>query len=353
MAGDRTEQPTSRRLRDARRKGQIARSKDVGEVAQLLATLLVLGWFGHYYVARLGAMLQAGLERMADGAGQVLDAGLLTRLVVGGTVNVAILTGPLALSAAFAVAGAATLQGGWNVASEALQFKWERLNPATGLKRLFSRAGFELVKTLLTVAIIVWLGWRAVEATLTEAAGYGRLVPLRSAWMGWEQAERLLRQTTIALAILAGGDYLLQRWRLQRSLRMTKQEVRDDMRLIEGNPEVKARVRRLQRDMIRRRMLAEVPKATVVITNPTEYTVAVEYRREGMPAPRVVAKGKNLLAARIRAIAREHDVPIVENVPLAQALYRGIEIGAFIPAELFGAVAEVLAYLIRLRRLAL
>ena len=135
---------------------------------------------------------------------------------------------------------------------------------------------------------------------------------------------------------------------------MTKQEVRDDMRLIEGNPEVKARVRRLQRDMARaphaRRRARRPPSSSP--TRP-HYAVALEYRREGLPAPRVLAKGKNLLAARIRAIAREHGVPIVENVPLAQALYRGVEVGAFIPAELFGAVAEVLAYLIRLKRLAL
>jgi flagellar biosynthetic protein FlhB len=221
------------------------------------------------------------------------------------------------------------------------------------VKRVFSRAGFDVVKMLIAVTALSWLAWRIVDSTMLDATLLARLTPERAAATGWRQVERLLRQSAIALALIAGADYLLQRWRVARSLRMTKQEVRDDMRLTEGNPEVKARIRRIQRDMARRRMLASVPKATVVITNPTHYAVALEYRRDFMAAPRVLAKGRNAIADRIRAIAREHGIPIVENVPLAQSLYRAVDVGDFIPAELFGAVAEVLAYLVRLKQVVL
>jgi flagellar biosynthetic protein FlhB len=161
-----------------------------------------------------------------------------------------------------------------------------------------------------------------------------------------------LRYSAIALFVIAGADYMVQRWRFTSSLKMTKAEVRDDTKLTEGNPEIKGRIRRMQRDLARRRMMADVKRATVVITNPTEYAVALEYRREAMVAPKVVAKGRGVLAARIKAIAREHDIPTVENVPLAQALYKTVEVGQTIPGNLFDAVAEVLAYLIRLKRLA-
>lgn len=353
MASERTEQPTLRRLRDAKRRGQIARSKDLGETAELVAILLVLGWMGSLFVTRLGDALRIGLGRMDGGLVPELDPGLLLQLVVDGLRTLAVLVGPIAVAAAGAAVGVSTLQGGWNVAPEALGLHWERLSPVNGVKRMFGRAGVDLVKTLLAATVVGWISWRVVGAVLDQAPFYARLTPVRAALVGWGEAERLLRQSVIALAVIAGVDYLLQRWRVQRSLRMTKQEVRDDLRLIEGNPEVKARVRRLQRDMARRRMLAAVPKATVVITNPTHYAVALEYRRDELPAPRVLAKGKGFLAARIRALAREHEIPIVENPPLAQALYRSVDAGEYIPADLFGAVAEVLAYLIRLKQLAL
>jgi flagellar biosynthetic protein FlhB len=353
MAEERTEQPTSRRLKDARRKGQIARSKDVSEAVQLAAVLIALGWWGEAFVGRLGAALARSLERLAGGPDVALDPGVLVQVVVGSVATLGLLVAPVALASAAATVGAATLQGGWNVATEALRLDFSRLNPANGLKRLAGRLGIDTVKMLLYVTVIAWLSAGAIADLIEEAPRLGRLAPALAAAAGWRHAERLVRLVAIAMALLAGADYLVQRWRHLRSLRMTKQEVKDDTRLTEGNPEVKARQRRLQREVVRRRMLAAVPKATVVVTNPTHYAVALEYRRDTMPAPRVVAKGRGVLAARIRAIAREHGVPIVENVPLAQALYKGVEVGAFIPSELFGAVAEVLAYLIRLRQLVL
>jgi flagellar biosynthetic protein FlhB len=354
MAEDRTEKPTSRRLRDARRKGQIARSRDVEQAAQLVAVLGVFAWAGRSYVEGLGSAVRAGLERMGQPPARGLDMGELTTLAAQGAATIATLVGPLALAAAAGGVLAATLQGGWNLAPEALTPDWTRLSPSHGLKRLApSRIGPDLLKMLVALSVISWISVRVVLATLDVSVSLGRMSPAHVAVVGWGQAERLLRQAAIGLGVVAAADYLLQRWRVDKALRMTKNELRDDLRLIEGNPEVKARVRRIQRDMARRRMLADVPKATVVVTNPTHFAVALLYERSRMSAPRVIAKGRDLLAQRIREIASQHGVPVVENVPLAQALYAGVEVGESIPADLFGAVAEVLAYLIRLKQLVL
>jgi flagellar biosynthetic protein FlhB len=168
----------------------------------------------------------------------------------------------------------------------------------------------------------------------------------------WEHTVLFLKRAAITLIALAAGDFGLQKWRTGQSLKMTKQEVKDDMKMSEGNPEIKARVRRVQREMIRKRMLAAVPKATVVVTNPTHFAVALRYQR-GQAAPEVVAKGADALALKIRTIAREHGVPIIENPPLARAIYKQVEVGEFIPGDLFEAVAEMLAYMIRLKQLVL
>jgi flagellar biosynthetic protein FlhB len=171
--------------------------------------------------------------------------------------------------------------------------------------------------------------------------------------VGWGHVETLLWRVGCALALLAIGDYGLQRYRTMSSLKMTKQELTDEVRQNEGSAEVKGRIRRVQREMSRRRMLSNVKRATVVITNPTHYAVALEYRRGSMSAPVVLAKGQDLVAATIRERARKHSVPIVENKPLAQALFKSTEVGDAIPAGLFAAVAEVLAQLIRLKQLVL
>jgi flagellar biosynthetic protein FlhB len=179
------------------------------------------------------------------------------------------------------------------------------------------------------------------------------MMPAESAAYAWDQLWTLLWRSSLALAVLAAGDYIFQHWRWLSGLKMTRQELRDEAKSQDGNPEMKSRIRRIQRDMARKRMLTAVKTATVVITNPTHFAVALEYRRSEMTAPRVVAKGQDELALRIRKIAREAGVPIVENVALARALYKNADVGDSIPASLFGAVAEILAYLVRLKQLIL
>ena len=179
------------------------------------------------------------------------------------------------------------------------------------------------------------------------------LTPFDSAALGWSHAQSFLWRVSFGLVALALADYGLQWYRLMSSLKMTKQEVRDEGKQQEGSAEVKGRVRRIQREMARRRMISDVKRATVVITNPTHFAIALEYRRGEMIAPVVLAKGADHIAAQIRERAREHGIPMVENKPLAQTLYKTAEVGQMIPAELFSAVAEVLAQLIRLKQLVL
>jgi flagellar biosynthetic protein FlhB len=213
-------------------------------------------------------------------------------------------------------------------------------------------AGLDTLKTMVAVTVIAVLGWFIVDALMIEGTTLAWMAPVDAARTGWAAAETLLWRVAWGLALLALADYGLQKYRHLKSLKMTKQEVKDEAKQNE-NPEIKGRIRKVQREMARRRMMADVPKATVVITNPTHYAVALEYRRGEMVAPKVLAMGKDHVALAIRQKAREHGIPLFENKPLAQALYKTAEIGETIPAPLFSAVAEVLAQLIRLKQLTL
>jgi flagellar biosynthetic protein FlhB len=351
---ERTEQPTTRRIQDARRKGKIARTKEAGQAASLIAATVALGWLGGGVLSRLGESMATGIGRMGALARTPLDQAQVTKLAVDAVTTVGIVTAPVALTAIVTVMALHAAQGGWVFASEALHIDWNRLNPATGLKRLGpSAGGVELLRMVTSVVMIGVLGWLALSAFVQGSGELARLTPADAASEMWTVVARLIKQSAIGLLAIAGADYFVQRHRLMKSLKMTRREVKDDHKMTEGNPEIKSRVRRVQREMVKRRMLAATKKATVVITNPTHYAVALEYRRSGMNAPVVAAKGQGYLAQRMKAIAREHGIPMVENVPLARALYAEAEVGDVIPGALFEAVAEVLAYLIRLKQLVL
>jgi flagellar biosynthetic protein FlhB len=354
MSQDRTEKPTAKRLQDARKKGQIARSRDLAIAAATLASTIALARLGGRLMDGLGAVLLDHLSHFGDAPLQPIQAGALSALVVACGTTIAMLVGPIALATMVVGVAAGGLQGGWNVSTEPLQMDWSRLSPATGIKRFaLTRSGLDTLKTFAAVAVIAWLGWVAIRSLALDSTRLPWMTPIAAASLGWGYAESLLWRVSIGLGALALADYGLQRYRLMSSLKMTKQEVKDETRQQEGSPEVKSRVRRIQRDMARRRMMSDVKKATVVITNPTHYAVALEYRRGAMAAPVVLAKGRDHMAAAIRAKAREHGVPLVENRPLAQALFKTAEVGEVIPAQLFAAVAEVLAQLIRLKQLVL
>jgi len=239
-------------------------------------------------------------------------------------------------------------------ATEALKLNWERLSPSQGLQRLKpSHGGLELLKASLAVAALGTIAWKVIDSQMHDGGMVARMAPAEAARYGWESVRRLLWQGALAMTAVGVADFLVQKWRTNSQLKMTKQELRDESKSSEGSPHLKARVRQIQREMSKHRMLKAVAGATVVVTNPTHFAVALQYHRTTMAAPIVLAKGADHMAQRIKAIARDRGIPMVENVPLAQALYKSAEVGETIPGPLFGAVAEILAYLVRIKQLVL
>jgi flagellar biosynthetic protein FlhB len=354
QTGERTERPTAKRVKDARERGQIARSRDLAAAASLAGATLMLGWSGSRTVAAVSDRMREGVESMAGAARGTVEPTFLTSLIWADGWLLALVAGPPILAAAMLSVSGSLLQTGWAYSPKALHANWGRLNPASGIQRFSPKQALpELGKAVVGMIAVGALAYYLLKPLFDAATGLAGMHPVAAARHGWEGLWTLLWRTSLLLLVLAGGDYAIQRWQWFTGLKMTRQEVRDEARMNDGSPELRARVRRVQRDMSRRRMLHNVKTATVVITNPTHFAVALEYRRHEMAAPVVVAKGQDLLAAKIRAIAEKHQVPVVENVALARALFRGVEVGETIPAGLFSAVAEVLAYLVRLKQLVL
>ncbi len=344
---DRTEQPTGKRLEEARKEGQLPRSADLSSAAVLLVAGAGLRMFGSGVGSALMALMSAGLSlpAAADFAPQraVATAGdeglhaLVACAPILGLTVVAAFAAPLAL-------------GGWNFTFQSLAPDFTRLDPFAGFARVFSpRGAVELGKALAKFLVVAGTALLAlhIEAARMLALGRESLVPALIA------AVRLVADALMIMAsslgLLAAVDVPWQLWQHHRKLRMTREEVRDETKESEGSPETKGRMRRAQRDLVRRRMLHDVPKANVIVTNPTHFAVALRYEENRMRAPRVVAKGADLIAARIRELATEHSVPVVEAPPLARALYHNVEIGGEIPAALYVAVAQVLTYIYRLK----
>ena len=354
MADEKTEHPTAKRLRDARERGQVAKSRDLGVAVSSLALTLALGSFGPGIAATMADRLATGIRRIGDRPLDPISPGELTQAIVGDGWMVFRTVGPLLGIAALLGVFGMVAQTGFMFATEPLKLNWGRLSPSAGLARLKpSQGGVEFLKAALAVTALSTIAWKIIDSQMHDGGMVARMAPADAARYAWESIRRLLWQGALAMLVLGVADFLVQRWRTTSDLKMSKQEVKDEARSTEGSPELKARVRQVQREMTKRRMLKAVQSATVVVTNPTHYAVALQYDRASMVAPMVVAKGMDHMAAHIKDIARKHGVPMVENVPLAQALYKGAEVGDTIPGPLFGAVAEVLAYLVKLKQLVL
>ncbi len=346
--GDRTERATPRRREEARRRGEVARSQEVNSALVLLVGFTVLLMAGGHLVSVLGRNAvylfgQAHVLRPDDPGGlRVLLAGNLK--VLGSALA------PLLVALLLAGLAANLAQVGFHASAEALAFRLEKLNPVTGLKRFFGkRAAFELLKNVLKVGLVAWLSWLIVRGELPRLVPLS-LLPLPAiAAIGKSSLAGLVYRLLAMLVALAVADWVFQRWQHEENLKMTRSELKQEYRDIDGDPQIKARMRAIQYETARRRMLAEVPRADVVVTNPTHVAVALAYDR-GDGAPRVLAKGADHVAAAIRRVAREHRVPVLENRPLARALYRQVKVGGLVPEALYEAVARVLAYVYRLRR---
>lgn len=346
--GDRTERATPKRREEARRRGEVARSQEIGATLVLLTGVSLLLLSGGHLARVLGRN-----AAYLFGQAHVLrpdDPGGLRVLLTGNLEVMASALAPVLLAIMLAGLGASLAQVGFHVSSEALAFKLEKINPLNGLKRMFGkRSAFELLKTLLKVGLVVLLAWVTVEGDLTRILSLTALPLPAAVAVGKSSFAELMFKLLALLAALAVADWAFQRWQHEENLKMTRGEVKQEMRDIEGDPQVKARVRAIQYETARRRMLTDVPRADVVVTNPDHFAVALRYdRAEG--APRVLAKGRNHVAQTIKDVARKHRVPVLENRPLARALYKQAKVGGFVPEGLYQAVAEVLAYVYRLRR---
>lgn len=343
---ERTEKPTPKRLREAREKGQVARSRELNSTIVLLVAAAGLVALGSVLVKDLARIMRAGLSLERA---QVLDPAALVQQF-GAVIGQALwmLSPFMALLVVAAMTGPVSL-GGWSFSTKAIAFKWEKLDPVKGLGRIFSAKGLmELVKTLakfLLVAVVsVALFW-SLSSELLSLANESLEQALGHAGTLCVWAFLLLSSTLILVAAI---DVPFQLWQHQKQLKMTLKEVKDENKETEGRPEVKGKIRALRREMSQRRMMAEVPSADVVITNPTHYAVALRYERDGAGAPCVVAKGADLIAMQIRTIAQSHSIAIVSAPPLARALYATTELDQEIPAELYVAVAHILAYVYQL-----
>lgn len=349
MADDaeKTEPATPKKKDDARQKGQVAQSRDVSTVLLLAAG-----------VAALSSPLGARLGRIVFDAAEHAWSGTLIQpstvadyhtLLLHYGMLMALGLAPFALI--FMVVGAASnlVQVGWLLSAEALAVKFEKMNPLSGLKRMFSLDRlYELGKALIRLGVVIWIMWWLVEpsmpevftlmgANLIETGRLGGLLLLRTMW------------TILAVfGVFAALDFIWQRWQHEKQLRMTKQEVRDESKQREGDPKVKSRIRQIQREIAQQRMFEAVADADVVIVNPTHYAVALQYRPEEHSSPKVLAKGRNHVALRIRKRAESLGIPIVENPPIAQMLYKTAKVDREIPEDLYQAVAEVLAYVYKL-----
>ncbi|WP_176048927.1 flagellar biosynthesis protein FlhB [Burkholderia sp. BCC1644] len=345
---DKTEAATPRRREKAREEGQVARSRELASFA-----LLAAGFYGAWLLAGpSGAHLQTMLRgaftfdratafdtnRMLSAAGSASLEGLTALLPILALTGLAALLAPMAL-------------GGWLISQKTFELKFDRLNPISGLGRIFSiqgpiQLGMSVAKTIVVGGIGGVAIWRSKDELLGLATQ-----PLGVALPDALHLVAVCCGTTVAgMLVVASLDVPYQIWQYNKKLRMTKEEVKREHRENEGDPHVKGRIRQQQRAIARRRMMAAVPKADVVVTNPTHFAVALQYTDGEMRAPKVVAKGVNLVAARIRELAAEHNVPLLEAPPLARALYHNVELEREIPGSLYSAVAEVLAWVYQLKR---
>ena len=337
---DKTEKATPRRRQKAREKGQVARSRELIASLSVGAAVLVLGVQASSFVPLWRGLLGRTLESAVTGSLEASAMTWMSLTIVRATVVV------IGLSWLVAVVSAMS-QGGLVFAGDVLQPNFERLSPASRLEQLFSLPSLgRLLKSLLPGTAIVYVAlsmlvreWPSMIGIGNVSAGALAIYVAKLAFeMGWK--------SVLVLLLWSGVDYWIERHKLEGDLRMSREDLRDEYKETEGNPTVKARIRRLRRQVLRRRMLEDVRRAAVVITNPSEFAVALEYSTE-MAAPTVVAKGRNLLAKQIKEAARWHGIPMVENPPLAHALYRAVEIGQAIPPKLYAVVAAILAAIYR------
>jgi flagellar biosynthetic protein FlhB len=343
--GDKTEKATPKRRQEARRKGQVAKSQDLGGAVVLLASLLSLSALGPM---AWGHMRDAMLRSLAlIATPDVIDHGGIGKVLISTMTDAALGAGPIALVCMVTGVLTGVLQVGWKPSLGALKPDPKRINPISGAKNLFGMHFlFETAKTIVKFAVVGAIAAMALFGQLDELGALVGMTPAELLSRASETILQIAQRGAMGYLVIALVDLAWQRYRFEKQMKMDKEEVKQEFKQQTVSPEVRGAIRRRQMQAARARMMAEVPGADVVVTNPTHFAVALRYGNEA-PAPVVIAKGQDLIAARIRATAGEHDVPVISDPPLARALHASVEIGSEIPEEMFGAVAQLLAFVYR------
>ncbi|MEY2410407.1 MAG: flagellar biosynthesis protein FlhB [Verrucomicrobiota bacterium] len=348
FAGEKTEQPTLRKLEEAVRKGQFPRSAEVQTIFVLMASMLALLFCGGETWRQLVLTFSGTLGHLHEYS---LTSSAMQGFCIDGSLVLARCVAPVLIAAMLGGLLAGGIQSRFQTSTEALTANWGKLNPIAGLKRIFSmRSAAPTGVALLKLAAIILLTFSKVVSVLNDPIFHTAISAHRAAAFLAETAFSIVLRVCLALAVIAALDYTYQFWRNHRDLMMSREEVKDESKNTEGDPHVKSRQRRLRQRLTQRKMFLDVPQADVIVTNPTHIAIALRYDRRTMKAPRIVAKGSRLNALRIREIARKHQVPILENKPLARLMFKHGRVGGEIPAQLYAAVAEILAWVYRVNR---
>ncbi|MHB8170462.1 MAG: flagellar biosynthesis protein FlhB [Thermincolia bacterium] len=345
---EKTEEATPKRRQDSRQKGQVAKSPEVNSALILLMGFLAIKIFFPYMFEELQNFTRSFLSQLHNTQELTID------YIMSLGISIIVLCGkmllPLILIVLVSGILANYLQIGFLFSTQPIIPKLETLDPISGFKRIFSkRSLMELFKSLVKIGAVGYIVYRAISL---EFDFFPKMLDMdirASLVFIGQLVIKIALQVGLMLLVLAVIDFAFQRWEFNRSLRMSKQDIKDEHKQMEGNPQIKGKIKEKQRQMAMRRMMQEVPKADVVITNPTHYAIAIKYDGQSMNAPIVVAKGQDMVAQKIKEKAKEHNVAVVENKPLAQALFKSCDIGEFIPPDLFQTVAEVLAFVYKLK----
>ncbi len=350
QGGEKTEEPTPHRLREAREKGQIAKSKEITTAVLLLLSYFLFRYMGESMWKELSGMAYTILSLIPHIAKE-FSLSMVAYVLLIGIRALAFTVAPIFALTFVAAIITESLQTGFVVAVDPLAPKLERINPQEGFKRIFSLQGLvETIKSILKIVIVFYIMFVAVREDLPYIVVLMDAHPWQALVLGGSIAYKAAMRVGAFYIIIAILDYFYRRFEYMRNLKMSRQEVKEEYKRLEGDPMVKQRIRDLQRQTAQQRMMAQVPQADVVMTNPTHVAVAIQYRAPKSKAPVVLAKGLRKVAAEIRRIAEEAEVPVVENEPLARSIYRTTDVGDQIPRELYQAVAEVLAYIYKRKR---
>ncbi len=345
---EKTEKPTAKKRNDQRKEGNVFQSKEVG----IAASLIILFVAFRFLYSTIESTLTNSIKSFFSLVGtiDILHTSDIYQLLIEGLIDFAIASVPLLIVASVIGIIAAVAQTRGLVSFKSIQPKFSRMNPLNGIKNLFSLKGLiELLKSILKIIILFYIIYMTLSDEVTKLPKMMDMSVAEAVPVLGEMLWSVSLKVMIAFAFVAGADYMYQRWDYEKKLRMTKQEIKEEYKMTEGDPKVKGQIKQKQQAMSRQRMMQAVPEANVVIRNPTHFAVALKYDSEKNSAPIIVAKGEDYMALKIIEIAQEHNIPVMENKPLARALYAEVDVDREIPSEFYGPVAEVLAFVYSLK----